>query len=327
MKIRTTLVLSLALLGMAACGGGDGVDDTAQPQVIAHRGASGYLPEHTLAGYELAVKMGADFIEPDLQISKDGVLVAIHDDTLQRTTNVASLFAQRNGGYKVADFTLAEIKTLTVLPTGTGKTSYPGFTPTAADAFKVPTFQEVVGFAQAQSASTRRPVGLYPEAKQADPVMEDSILKTLAQNSYGPQSKVFIQSFTDATLRSMRAKQVAQDSKIPLVQLGVAVTGKDGVASVGVMAGGAVKVLSMEDVASFSEGIGLRINNTTYPVTKDYITQAHAAGLKVHGWTFAQADATLSAAEYRKYLDMGMDGMFANYPDLGVVARDTFVKR
>ena len=326
MKICTTRVWPLVVLVMAVGVGRTEAHDATQPQVIAHRGASGYLPEHTLAAYELAIKMGADFIEPDLQISKDGALVAIHDDTLQRTTNVASLFAQRNGGYKVADFTLAEIKTLTVLPTGTGKTSYPGFTPSAADPFKVPTFQEVVGFAQAQSGTTGRRVGLYPEAKQADPVMEDGILKTLAQNNYGPQSKVFIQSFSDATLRSMRAKQVAQNNKIPLVQLGVAVTGNDGVASVGVMAGGAVKVLSMKDVASFSEGIGLRINNTTYPITKDYITQAHAAGLTVHGWTFTQADATLAAAEYRKYLDMGMDGMFANYPDLGVAARDAFVK-
>ncbi|MCO4093756.1 MAG: hypothetical protein HEQ37_05780 [Acidovorax sp.] len=107
----------------------------AQPQVIAHRGASGYLPEHTLGGYELAIRMGADFIEPDLQITKDGALVAIHDDTLTRTTNVAALFAQRNGGYKVSDFTLAEIKTLTVVPTSTGKTSYPGFTPSAASPF------------------------------------------------------------------------------------------------------------------------------------------------------------------------------------------------
>ena len=227
----------------------------------------------------------------------------------------------------MADFTLAEIKTLTVLPTGTGKTSYPGFTPSAADPFKVPTFQEVVGFAQAQSASTRRRVGLYPEAKQADPVMEDGILKTLTQNNYGPQSKVFIQSFSDATLRSMRAKQVAQNNKIPLIQLGVAVTGKDGVASVGVISGASVTVLPLKDVASFSEGVGLLINNTTYPITKDYITQVHAAGLQVHGWTFTQADATLAAAEYRKYLDMGMDGMFANYPDLGVAARDAFVKR
>ena len=327
MKIRTTLVLSLALMGLSACGGSDDADEVVQPLVIAHRGASGYLPEHTLAGYELAIKMGADFIEPDLQISKDGALVAMHDDTLQRTTNIASLFAQRNSGYKVADFTLAEIKTLTVLPTGTGKTSYPGFTPSAADPFKVPTFQEVVGFALAQSGTTGRRVGLYPEAKQADPVMEDGILKTLAQNNYGPTSKVFIQSFSDVTLRSLRVKETAQNNKMPLIQLGVAVTGKDGVASVGVISGASVTVLTLKDVASFSEGVGLVINTAAYPITKDYITQVHAAGLKVHGWTFAQADATLSAAEYRKYLDMGMDGMFANYPDLGVAARDAFVKR
>ena len=132
MEICTTLVWPLVVLVMAVGVGRTEAHDATQPQVIAHRGASGYLPEHTLGGYELAIKMGADFIEPDLQISKDGALVAIHDDTLQRTTNVTSLFAQRNGGYKVADFTLAEIKTLTVLPTGTGKTSYPGFTPSAA---------------------------------------------------------------------------------------------------------------------------------------------------------------------------------------------------
>ena len=110
------------------------------------------------------------------------------------------------------------------------------------------------------------------------------------------------------------------------ILLGAAVTDKDGVASVGVISGASVKVLTLKDVASFSEGVGLVINAAAYPITRDYIAQAHAAGLKVHGWTFAQADATLSAAEYRKYLDMGMDGMFANYPDLGVAARNSFVK-
>ena len=123
----------------------------ADPLVVAHRGASGYLPEHTLAGYELAVRLGADYIEPDLQLTRDGVLVAMHDETLQRTTNVASLFVARNGGYKVADFTLAEVKTLTVTPTGTGKTSYPGFTP-ASPELRVPTFDEVIALAKAQSA-------------------------------------------------------------------------------------------------------------------------------------------------------------------------------
>lgn len=314
----------LSALVLAGCGGSDYAP--AQPQVIAHRGASGYLPEHTLGGYELAIRMGADFIEPDLQITKDGALVAIHDDTLNRTTNVATLFAQRNGGYKVSDFTLAEIKTLTVVPTGTGKASYPGFTPSSANAFAVPTFQEVVDLAKKQSSTAGREVGIYPEAKQADPAMEDGILKTLAANGYNANSKVFIQSFSDATLRSLRTKQVAQNNKMPLILLGVATTAADGTARMGVTGATGVQALALKDVAAFTEGVGVLINNTTYPVTKSFIDQAHAAGLKVHGWTFAQADAAPAAAEFRKYLDMGMDGMFANYPDLAVTARNAYVQ-
>lgn len=314
----------LSALVLAGCGGSD--DAPAQPQVIAHRGASGYLPEHTLGGYELAIRMGADFIEPDLQITKDGALVAIHDDTLNRTTNVATLFAQRNGGYKVSDFTLAEIKTLTVVPTGTGKASYPGFTPSSANAFAVPTFQEVVDLAKKQSSTAGREVGIYPEAKQADPAMEDGILKTLTANGYNANSKVFIQSFSDATLRSLRTKQVAQNNKMPQILLGVATTAADGTARMGVTSATGVQALTLKDVAAFTEGVGVLINNTTYPVTKSFIDQAHAAGLKVHGWTFAQADAAPAAAEFRKYLDMGMDGMFANYPDLAVTARNAYVQ-
>lgn len=320
--------LCLATLGLAACGGSDNDDSAAaQPQVIAHRGASGYLPEHTLGGYELAIRMGADFIEPDLQITRDGALVAMHDDTLNRTTNIATLFAQRNGGYKVADFTLAEVKSLTVVPTGTGRTSYPGFSPTAANPFTVPTFQEVVDFAKRQSSATGRDVGLYPEAKQADPAMEDGILKTLTANGYNAGSKVFIQSFSDATLRSLRTKEIAQNNKMPLILLGVAGTAADGSARMGVTGGTGVRQLTLQEVAGFTEGVGVLINNATYPVTKAFIDQAHAAGLKVHGWTFAQPDATLAAADFRRYLDMGMDGMFANYPDLAVTARNAFVKK
>jgi len=317
--------LCLSALSLTACGGNDDAPP-AQPQVIAHRGASGYLPEHTLAGYELAIRMGADYIEPDLQITKDGALVAIHDDTLNRTTNVATLFAQRNGGYKVADFTLAEIRSLTVVPTGTGKTSYPGFAPSTTT-FQVPTFQEVVDFAKKQSTALGREVGLYPEAKQADPVMEDGILKTLKDNGYNAESKVYIQSFSDATLRSLRTKQTAQNNKMPLILLGVAAKAADGTPRMGVISGSTVTQLTFKEVAGFTEGIGVVINTAAYPITKDYIDQAHAAGLKVHGWTFAQANATTAATEFRSYLDMGMDGMFANYPDLAVAARNAFVNK
>lgn len=293
----------------------------AEPIVIAHRGASGYLPEHTLAGYELAVKLGADYIEPDLQLTSDGTLVAIHDDTLQRTTNVADLFGQRGGAYRVADFTLAEIKTLTVNPTGTGSTTYPGFTPTSPE-LRVPTFQEVIDVAKAQSLIAGRTIGIYPEAKQADPVMEDLILSTLVANGYGSGTqKVFIQSFSDATIRSIDVKQTAMGLDLPLIVLGAAVTQPDSSARLGVGS----KVLTLAEVASFADGVGVVINSAAYPITKSFIDQAHAAGLLVHGWTFSKQDPSVAAAEYQRYFALGMDGVFSNYSDLAVASRDAFV--
>jgi len=307
-----------ALLLAAACGAA--VAQPSAPLVIAHRGASGYLPEHTLAGYELAIKLGADFIEPDLQLTSDKVLVAMHDDTLQRTTDVAARFAQRNGDWRVADFSLAEIRTLVVKPTGTAGTSYAGFQPTNPE-LRVPTFDEVIELAKAKSAKStpERRIGIYPEAKKADPVMEDQILATLVRHGYGDATEeVFIQSFSDATLRSMDAKQAALGTEIPQILLGAAAAMPDGSAAMRV-SGGAV--LRLADVAAFTEGVGVSISNPDFPVTKSFIDQAHATGLKVHGWTFAQPDPALAADEYRRYFEMGMDGVFSNYADLAVGAR------
>lgn len=333
---RPALLAALCLsaaFGLSACSddgdsGAAAAADAKRPQVIAHRGASGYLPEHTLAGYELAVRMGSDYIEPDLQLTRDNQLVAMHDDTLQRTTNVASLFAQRNGTYRVADFTLAEIKTLTVQPANaTAKTTYPGFTPGAAQPLAVPTFQEVITLAKGQSSATGREVGIYPEAKQADPVMEDAILQALKTNGYRADNKVFVQSFSEDTLRSLSAKQKAQALAYPLVQLGYAAVAEDGSGAVRMRVAGASgwKLLALPDVAGYSAGVGVSIANATYPVTQAFIDQAHAAGMKVHGWTFNKPEAAQAAPEFQKFLAMGMDGMFANYPDLAVSARNAFV--
>nr|WP_316642630.1 glycerophosphodiester phosphodiesterase family protein [uncultured Roseateles sp.] len=279
------------------------------PLVIAHRGASGYLPEHTLAGYELAVKLGADYIEPDLQLTKDGFLVAMHDTTLNRTTNVAAVLGKRNNSYAVSGYTLAEIKQLTVLPTGTGKTSYPGFTPSSPDAMRVPTFDEVIALAQAQSALTGRTVGIYPEAKISDPLMEDKILSTLSKFGYGKASdKVFIQSFSLDTLTSIRAKQNSLGMSIQEIFLGNSA------------------VSSFTDLAKTVNGIGPSITGGgASAVTGAYIQAAHAAGLMVHGYTFAQPDPALAAAQFDKYFGWGMDGVFTNYSDLGVTARDALM--
>ncbi|MEP6874277.1 MAG: glycerophosphodiester phosphodiesterase family protein [Burkholderiales bacterium] len=315
-------LVALLLAGLACGPLARAAEPPAAPLVIAHRGASGYLPEHTLAGYELAVRLGADYIEPDLQLTRDGALVAMHDDTLPRTTNAAELFAPRNGGYKVSDFTLAEIRTLTVTPTGTAKTSYPGFVPGAKE-LRVPTFDEVIALAKTQSVVAGRVIGIYPEAKQADPVMEDKILAALMQQRYASAAdKVFIQSFSDATVKSLDVKQRALGLKMPLILLGYAVTQADGFALLAVPGG---RTLSLGEVAAFANGVGIGIANPKYPLTKGFVDQAHAAGLAVHGWTFAKPDATAAAVEYKAFLQMGLDGMFSNYSDLAVSARDAFV--
>jgi glycerophosphoryl diester phosphodiesterase len=321
--MKLAALLLAALLGAPLAHAADSVTaPVATPLVIAHRGASGYLPEHTLAGYELAIRMGADYIEPDLQMTRDGVLVAIHDDTLPRTTNVADLFAARNGGYKVADFTLAEIRTLTVKPTTTGAATYPGFTPKFTE-LRVPTFDEVIAFAKAQSALAGRTIGIYPEAKQADPLMEDQILATLQREKYaGAVDKVFVQSFSDATVRSLAAKQRALGLALPLILLGHAITRPDGSA---MMAAPGGRMLALNEVAAVANGVGVAITNPKYPLTKNWIDQAHAAGLAVHGWTFAKADPAAAADEYRTFLEMGLDGVFSNYSDLAVKARNAFV--
>ncbi|MES2992590.1 MAG: glycerophosphodiester phosphodiesterase family protein [Pseudomonadota bacterium] len=314
--------MKLAALLLALC---SALAQAAEPLVIAHRGASGYLPEHTLAGYELAIRMGADYIEPDLQMTQDGVLVAMHDATLLRTTNVAELFAPRGdggqGGYRVADFTLAEIRTLTVKPTTTGAATHPGFTPASPEP-RVPTFDEVIAFTKAQRAATGRTIGLYPEAKQVDAAMEDRLLASLQREKLTRAAdRVFIQSFSDATVKSLEAKQRALGMSLPLVQLGHAITLPDGSAMMAVPGG---RMLSLKDVAAYASGVGVAITNAKYPLTKHWIDQAHDAGLKVHGWTFAKADPVVAAEEYRSFLDMGLDGLFSNYSDLAVKARNAF---
>jgi glycerophosphoryl diester phosphodiesterase len=202
--------------------------DGAAPIVIGHRGAAGYRPEHTLEGYALAISMGANYIEPDLVMTKDGVLIARHEPILDGTTDIASKFgADRKStrnldgvattAYFAQDFTLAEIKTLRARQSNAGRDqSYNGL-------FTIPTLDEVIALAKAKSVETGRTIGIYPEVKHstfhADTfgahVFEDKLVSTL-HAAYGNSASapVFIQSFESANLQYLNSK-----TDIKLVQL------------------------------------------------------------------------------------------------------------
>ena len=230
-SIRPAALALTAALALAACGGSDSPSyptlngDT--PLVIGHRGASGYRPDHTLESYKLAIDMGADFIEPDLVATKDGVLVARHEPNITGTTDVATRpeFASRKTtknvdgvneeGWFVSDFTLAELKTLrAVQPLSDRDQSYNG-------KFQIPTFEEVLDLAKAEGTKAGRTVGVYPETKhptyhaKLGLPLEDRLLAVLSKYGYTTKaSPVIVQSFEVSNLKYLRSK-----TQVRLVQL------------------------------------------------------------------------------------------------------------
>lgn len=195
--------------------------------VIGHRGASGYLPEHTLASYKKAIEMGADFIEPDLVVTKDGELVARHEPNITATTDVSTRpeFANRKTtrkvdgvaetGWFVTDFTLAELRTLYA------KQANPVRDQSFNKQFQIPTFREILDLAKTESARTGRTIGVYPETKhptyhvEAGLPIEPRLLKMLAEYGYTSKSApVIIQSFEVANLKELR-----KQTGVRLVQL------------------------------------------------------------------------------------------------------------
>jgi glycerophosphoryl diester phosphodiesterase len=325
------------------------------PIVIGHRGASGYRPEHTLAAYELAIDMGADYIEPDLVSTKDGVLVARHENDITGTTDVASHpeFAARRAtktidglpitGWFTEDFTLAELRTLRA------KERLPDLrvTNTAFDGlYQVPTLDEVIALAK------RRKVGIYPETKHPtyfDSVglsLEEPLVAALRRAGLDrPRSPVFIQSFEVGNL-----KQLNGLTRVPLVQL-LDATGKpyDFVVS------GDPRTYAdlatpegLAEIATYADGVGVNKNlivprdaqNRLGTPTR-LVRDAHQAGLIVHGWTFRRENSFLPEdfragnpaspvylaatgdfpAELRLFYGLGIDGVFSDNPDVAVAVR------
>jgi glycerophosphoryl diester phosphodiesterase len=323
--------------------------DGRPPIVIAHRGASGERPEHTLAGYQLAIDLGADYIEPDLVLTKDGILVARHENEISETTDVADHpeFAGRKAtktidghavtGWFTEDFTLAELKTLRArerLPKLRG-TEYDG-------QYEIPAFEEILTLLAEVNKGRAKPVGVYPETKHPGYFAaiglphEAPLLAILEKYGYrGRTAPVFIQSFEVANLKALRAK-----SDLPLIQLmeGEGGPADDPKLTYAVMA----STEGLKAIATYADGIGpfkeMIIPRSALGTLGDptsLVRDAHAAGLKVHPWTFRRENYFLPlgdkgginpaghgdlAAEIRAYLATGIDGLFSDNPREAVAA-------
>ena len=342
------------------------------PVIIAHRGASGYLPEHTLEAYALAIEQGADYIEPDLVATKDGYLIVRHEPNIMQTTNVkdrsefrdrkrkAMIDGVEEEGYFVADFTLAEIKTLSAVQQFADRDQ------SLNAMFKIATFEEVIDLAQRKSRDKKRTIGIYPETKhpsyhQAIGLpLEDRLVDALRRADWNRRdAPVFIQSFETANLRYLRGI-----TKVRLVQL---------IAASGVSPDGSLEfnppfdrpydwVVSKDarffrdlltaqglaEVRLYADGIGLwkryvasamgdanltglaaynEANRKLLPPSS-LIDDAHRAGLLVHAWTFRNEQHRLAAdyqgnplSEYLQFYRLGVDGVFSDFPDTAVAAR------
>jgi glycerophosphoryl diester phosphodiesterase len=325
----------------------------AEPLVIGHRGASGYRPEHTLAAYRLAIRMGADYVEPDLVSTKDGVLVARHENEISGTTDVADrpeLADRRTAkvidgrpvtGWFTEDFTLAELKTLRA------RERLPGLRPGNArydGRFEVPTFDEVLALARSEGAKRGRPVGVYPETKHPtyfDSVglpLEEPLVACLRRHGLDSRrSPVFVQSFEVGTLR-----ELGRLTDVRLVQLLDATGGPYD--RPGTSYAGMATSAGLREIATYADGAGPakswiipRDPDGHLGETTTFVRDAHRVGLLVHTWTMRSENAFLPAdyragddaaahgdaeKEYRVFYDQGVDGVFSDHPDDAVAARD-----
>jgi glycerophosphoryl diester phosphodiesterase len=265
--------------------------------IIAHRGASAERPEHTLAAYELAIDQGADYIEPDLVATKDLVLVARHENELSGTTDVAAreefedrrrdktIDGQKIAGWFAEDFTLAELRTLRA------KERIPSLRPANArfdGLHQVPTLAEVVQLVRAKEAATGRRIGLYPELKHPNFMLQDAgidmvdlLLRELRQLAITPADPVFIQSFEIAPLQ--RLKQRGGGFK--LVQL--VAPGEGPADELAMRYADMVTPTGLAEVAKYADGVGANIAMILNPdgTPTSLAADARAAGLAVHAWT------------------------------------------
>ncbi|WP_281301100.1 MULTISPECIES: glycerophosphodiester phosphodiesterase family protein [unclassified Iodidimonas] len=296
-----------------------------RPVVIAHRGASGYLPEHTLEGYKLAMEMGADFIEPDLVLTKDGVLIARHDYYLSGSTDIADHpeFADRRktldgrADWYVEDFTLAEIKTLRA------RQAFPGRSKAFDDRFEIPTFDEILTLVADHEAAGGKQIGVYPETKHPEHFKSIGLdfiaplLQSLTRHGYVDESApVFIQSFEPGILRDLKNQSTLRRIMLVFPK-----------SEIDPEADSLTPSVSLAQAADFAHGVGPSKTLLIDADGKDtgFVQRAHQLGLLVHPWTLRD-DQLLPlfespAQEYEAILGLGVDGFFTDFANRGVLMR------
>lgn len=311
----------------------------ADPILIAHRGASGERPEHTLASYERAIDEGADYIEPDLVLTKDGVLVARHENEIGGTTDVADHpeFADRKAtktidgqsvtGWFTEDFTLAELRTLRA------RERLPDLRPDNVrfnDLYLIPTFEEILKLVRAKEAEAHRRIGIYPETKHPSYFAgiglshQAALLDLLSRYGYQTEADpVFIQSFEVGNLKALRAA-----TRLRLIQL---VEGEGGpVDEPGTTYAEMLTVRGLADIAAYADGIGPSAALVLAPEgATALVGRAHDAGLQVHVWTlrmenpflpdsFRRSDDPQNRGDFTGYVQAivatGVDGFFSDFP-------------
>jgi glycerophosphoryl diester phosphodiesterase len=322
-----------------------------KPIIIAHRGLSGEWPEHTLEGYRAAIEAGADFIEPDLVLTKDGVLVARHENEISDTTDVAdhpefvdrktrkTIDGQQVKGWFTEDFTLAELKTLRA------KERLPSLRSKRRDGrFAIPTFEEILALLDEANQGRAKPIGVYPETKHPSYFAsiglphEGPLLALLDQYGYrGKHAAVFIQSFEVGNLQQLRGK-----TDLPLIQL---IAAEGGPADLdGITYAEMASAQGLKAIAVYADGIGpdknMIIPRNMLGKLKSptmLVANAHAAGLKVHPWTFRRENYFLPLdyksglnpaahgdlkAEIEAFMAAGIDGLFTdNTPEAAAAIR------
>jgi glycerophosphoryl diester phosphodiesterase len=294
------------------------------PIVIAHRGASGYRPEHTREAYLMALEMGADAVEPDIVMTRDGALVIRHDRYLSTSTDVADRpeFAERRTvkegrsvpDWWVEDFTLAEIRTLRA------RQPFPGRSREWDDRSPILTLEDLLDLLREGEAARGEPIGFHPEIKHPDYLLSigldiaPPLLETLAAFGYdGWRESLFIQSFDQAFLRRLRPRTDARFTQL--------LEDREGGPHV-----------PLDEAAEYASAVGPQKSLLLSPQGRGstgLVERAHGLGLQVHPWTFrddfvGEGFANV-AEEMAAYLEIGIDGLFSDFADTALSVRDAFL--